>query len=74
MYFSTKHFNLLRQNEVLMRQLILFLKRKMDAKFASTNSGRSAVWPILQYFLQIVPKKFSAYYKCFVQYSQVHWN
>jgi len=44
MYFSTKHFNLLRQNEVLMRQLILFLKRKMDAflrpqtLFASTNS------------------------------------
>ncbi len=23
---------------------------------ASTNSGRSAVWPIQQYFLQIVPE------------------
>jgi len=47
-------------------------KRKMAANFASTNSGRSAVWPIQQYFLLIVPEKdyyMYKYYKYFVNFT-----
>jgi len=71
-----------------MRQLTIFSKRKMVAKFASTKERKSSVfWRLRQQNssqisqseaflslglfdktnLQIVPKKFSAYYKCFVQ-------
>jgi len=43
--------------------MISFFEKKDGCQFASTNSGQSAVWPIQQYFLLIVPEKDYYIYK-----------